>query len=45
MNWLLEITTYLKGYSESVTEKKVAVGTFLLVVAWAEDPVLWADPF
>lgn len=23
----------------------MAVGTFLLVEAWAEDPGLWADPF
>lgn len=41
---LMEITIYLKGYSEEC-EKKVAVGTFLLVEAWAEDPGLWADPF
>lgn len=26
-------------------QKRVAVVTFLLVVAWAEDPGLWADPF
>lgn len=34
-----------EGIFRSVRQRKVAVGTFLLVEAWAEDPGLWADPF
>lgn len=43
--WPMETTTHSRDIQKSVIKEKVALSTFLLVVALAEALDLWIDPF